>query len=328
MTRRPFRSLEQLKAVALAALPDLLRRWLQDGEQRDDVYFARNPRRTDRNLGSFQINTRTGRWRDHAIAVGGKDIISLCAYLFHGDDYRAAMKTLARELELTIAGAAGKMPPPANFAVALRSAETKTAEARHIYATAVGLSGMPAATYLHSRGLTPNEAWDGLRASVQHYPGVGARPVLLAPFEMLDGSITAIHRTYLTPAGAKLPVPNPRRTLGPVRGAAIRLGQAGERLIICEGLEDGLTLFQNLDGEWPVWAAGGASFLPLMVIPGTVQELIIAADNDAAGERAAHSAADRFGVGERGVRIMRPSPGFKDFNDELRGIKSKESEND
>ncbi len=305
----------------LAALSELVRQWLPGGEQQGDTYVALNPRRNDRNLGSFQINTRTGQWRDHAIGVGGGNPASLYAYLFTGDDYGAAFKVLLDDPLVTALAASGVTAPPANVATPLKRLPAKLAEVRRAYDEAVGLSGMPAATYLQSRGLRPNEAWDGLRASVQHYPGVGACPALLAPIDDLEGTLIGLHRTYLTLHGHKLGVPDPRRTLGYVKGGAIRLGHATDELIICEGLEDGLSLFQQMDGAIAVWVAGGTAFLSLMMIPPEISKLTVAADNDEPGERAALKAADTFAIGNRDVSIMRPEPAFKDFNDQLRGIR-------
>src|SRR3546814_9716901 len=110
----------------------------------------------------------------------------------------------------------------------------------------------------------------------------GPCPVLIASIDGPDGSMVGLHRTYLQPNGTKLDVANPRMTLGQVRGGAIRLGEASGKLIVCEGLEDGLTLHEGLG--IPVWVACGAAFMRHMVIPETVRTLIIAADNDAAGE--------------------------------------------
>lgn len=320
MRARPQHDRAKTKAAMLAALPDLIRQWCLAGEQRGELYFALNPRRNDRSIGSFQINTSTGRWRDHAIGEGGGDVVSLYAYLFNICDYREAFKALAGDPLVQATLASGIAAPPAKVAVPLIERAAKLASVRRMYDNSTGLTGMPVEAYLRSRGLLPTEAWDALRASVRSYPGVGACPVLIAPIEALDGSLVGLHRTYLTPHGAKLDVPNPRLTLGNVRGGAIRLGAANDRLIISEGLEDGLTLYQELGV--PVWVAGGASFLHLMAIPDTVRSLTIAADNDAAGERAAQRAADFFSVGGREVWIMRPKHGFKDFNDQIRGIQS------
>jgi DNA primase len=280
---------------------------------------ALNPRRNDKRLGSFQINTRTGKWRDHAIGEGGSDTVSLYAYLITGGDYSAAFKALARDPRVMAALDNGAPYPAAKTAIALKSSAAKLEQARRLYDNAVGLAGMPAAAYLQSRGLVPTEAWEGLRASVMAYPGVGPCPVLLAPVEAPDGSLVGLHRTYLQPNGSKLAVPNPRLSLGQLRGNSVRLGKATDQLIICEGLEDGLTLFQKLGV--PVWVACGAGFMRTMVIPDTVRSLTIGADNDPPGEIAALRAADVFAVGGREVRIMRPKPEFKDFNDQLRGIK-------
>jgi putative DNA primase/helicase len=60
----------------------LLSRWLPGGRVEGAEYLALNPRRSDQRLGSFRVNTRTGRWADFAVegACGG-DVVSLAAYL-------------------------------------------------------------------------------------------------------------------------------------------------------------------------------------------------------------------------------------------------------
>jgi hypothetical protein len=70
----------RINAAAVAALPELLARWLPDGRWQGPEYVARNPRRADRRLGSFKIN-RNGRWSDFATGDRGGDPISLAAYL-------------------------------------------------------------------------------------------------------------------------------------------------------------------------------------------------------------------------------------------------------
>lgn len=131
--------------------------------------------------------------------------------------------------------------------------------------------------------------------------------------------MVGLHRTYLQPNGTKLDVANPRMALGQVRGGAVRLAEATDQLIVCEGLEDGLTLYQELGV--PVWVACGAGLMRHIVIPESVQTLTIAADNDAAGELAAQRAAEAHHIGGKTVRVMRPDPAFKDFNDQFQGIR-------
>ncbi|MGD9724358.1 MAG: hypothetical protein AB7U76_24225 [Pirellulales bacterium] len=71
-----------VRAAALARLPDLLARWLPDGELCGREWSARNPRRVDRRPGSMRVNIDTGRWADFAIeGARGGDPIALAAYL-------------------------------------------------------------------------------------------------------------------------------------------------------------------------------------------------------------------------------------------------------
>lgn len=70
-----------INRAALSALPILLRRWLPEGRLRGREWVARNPTRDDRRLGSFSVNTSTGRWADFADSAVGGDVVSLYAYL-------------------------------------------------------------------------------------------------------------------------------------------------------------------------------------------------------------------------------------------------------
>ncbi|MBX9925505.1 MAG: toprim domain-containing protein [Hyphomicrobiaceae bacterium] len=309
MTARLASNAAEVKAAVLAAMPDLVQAWLPRGEQRGEMYVALNPLRDDRNLRSFQINPQTGRWADYATGDSGSDGISLYAYLFTGGNYKAALKALADDLIVQAAMAVGATAPPARTAISANNGNEKVAWARRQYLAAKPITSNPAETYLRKfRGLKPTSAWELLRASKAPFDGFGLCHTLLAPITDLDGSITGLHRTFLQPNGAKLAVANPRRTLGHVRSNAIRLGEANDELIICEGLEDGLTLFQGLDGATPVWVAGGAKNLPLMAIPETVRTLTIAADNDPVGEQAAPLRQSYLLTTQRfsGLRIVVP----------------------
>ena len=73
----------------------LVPQWAPGGTWRGDEYMPPNPTRADRNPGSFVINVRKGVWKDYATGDAGSDLVSLYAYLFHGDDQGAAAKELA-----------------------------------------------------------------------------------------------------------------------------------------------------------------------------------------------------------------------------------------
>ena len=73
---------QRINRLALEVLPILLHRWLPDGRVEGAEFVALNPRRDDRQPGSFKVNILTGRWADFAVddARGG-DVISLVAYV-------------------------------------------------------------------------------------------------------------------------------------------------------------------------------------------------------------------------------------------------------
>jgi hypothetical protein len=81
---RPALSYIHFRRINDAVLPSLLslvRRWLPGGRLNGCEYVVRNPRRADRQPGSFLINVRTGAWADFATGDKGGDPISLAAYL-------------------------------------------------------------------------------------------------------------------------------------------------------------------------------------------------------------------------------------------------------
>lgn len=90
--------------AALARADSLVPRWLPDGRRSGSEWSAINPTRADSSRGSFKVNVATGRWSDFATGDRGGDLISLCAYLFHGGDQLAALRDLARELGETLDG--------------------------------------------------------------------------------------------------------------------------------------------------------------------------------------------------------------------------------
>ena len=145
-------------------------------------------------------------------------------------------------------------------------------------------------------------------------------PCLVAAVRDVAGVMTGLQRIYLRSDGrGKADLPKPKLSLGKVAGGAIRLGGLDEAgtVTVCEGPEDGLSLLEMLGA--PVWVAAGAIMLPAMQFPPEVRSVVIGADNDEAGDTAARKAAHAFALRGLTVRIIHPLPGFKDFNDELRG---------
>ena len=91
---------EKVAAAALAAADNLLAEWLPGGKYKGHEYFALNPTRADRSLGSFAININTGAWADYATGDAGGDLISLYAYLFCSGRQRDAFRAVAERLDV------------------------------------------------------------------------------------------------------------------------------------------------------------------------------------------------------------------------------------
>jgi hypothetical protein len=90
---------DAIGSAALRSLPLIVLRWLPDGRREGQEWVARNPTRSDRHLGSFKINLKTGQWADFATGDKGGDVISLAAYL-HGLTQSAAAGKISEMLGL------------------------------------------------------------------------------------------------------------------------------------------------------------------------------------------------------------------------------------
>jgi DNA polymerase I-like protein with 3'-5' exonuclease and polymerase domains len=170
------------------------------------------------------------------------------------------------------------------------------------YLTARGIDlPVPDALRFH-RGLKhpSGEIWPTMVALVTH--GV-------------DGAPLAIHRTFLARDGSgKASVDPQKMMLGPCRGGAVRLAEAGDVLMTGEGIETCLAAMQA--SGLPAWAALSTAGLRALELPDHVRDVIVLADGDAAGEAAARDRAWHWKRQGRRVRIARP-PAGTDFNDML-----------
>jgi putative DNA primase/helicase len=128
----------------------------------------------------------------------------------------------------------------------------------------------------------------------------------------------AVHRTYLRHDGSgKADVKPSRAALGPIWRGAIRLHDRipGTQLVIAEGLETAASA--GLVLGLPAWAAISAGNLAKgLALPPEASRIVIAADPDPPGSRAARDAWIRWHAEGREVRIAIPD-GPGDFNDLL-----------
>ena len=149
------------------------------------------------------------------------------------------------------------------------------------------------------------------------HPDGGKLPAMVALVVDAAGAPIAVHRTFLRRDGAgKADVARAKASLGPVWGGAIRLDPIAPELVVGEGIESSASAGRILG--LPAWAALSAGNLANgLVLPPEVRSVLIAADPDEPGQRAAWSAWRRWGAEGRRVRVATP-PDSEDFNDLLR----------
>ena len=193
---------------------------------------------------------------------------------------------------------------------------TRATAALAIWQKSGPAAGTIVQTYLRSRGLTlPPPPSLRFHMGLKH-PSGGVWPAMVALVTNgVDGRAMGIHRTFLAQDGCgKAPVDPPKMMLGPCGGGVVRFREPGEALMIGEGIETCLAVMQARD--LPAWTALSASGLRGLHLPPEVQNVIVLADADIAGEAAARECALRWKREGRRVRVARPPEGM-DFNDVL-----------
>ncbi|HET6378711.1 MAG TPA: toprim domain-containing protein [Methylocella sp.] len=194
----------------------------------------------------------------------------------------------------------------------------RTEAALALWRGAQSAAGTPVETYLRSRRIiVPIPPSIRFHAGLKHPSGAVWPAMVALVTHGADGRPIGIHRTFLARNGdGKAPVELAKMMLGPCRGGAVRLGPAGDLLMIGEGIETCLAAMQA-SGR-PAWAALSTSGLRALDLPHAVRDVIVLADGDEPGETAAQECAWRWKREGRRVRIARPPHGM-DFNDLLLG---------
>ena len=250
----------------------------------------------------------------------------LLAYCHAGCDW-AAVACALRGLGLLPPrdgiGAAGAAVDPALRAAREReeraSAARRARQARWCWKGTRPLARTPAERYLRGRGIAgPLPPTLRFHPACWHAPTARRRPALVALVE--GGPTFAVHRTYLTAEGRKIaPAEDAKRMLGATLGGAVRLraGRTGP-LVVAEGIETalavGLGAAGRIDPAARLWAAGSAPGLVGLALPPVPGWLVVAADGDAAGLRAAEALERRARAA--GWRVtLAPAPEGLDWND-------------
>jgi putative DNA primase/helicase len=193
---------------------------------------------------------------------------------------------------------------------------TRIVLARRIWSESRSAAGTSVELYLRSRNITiPIPVSLRFHANLRHPSGVHA-PAMVAAIQNCEGRIIGVLRTFIRADGSGKSHLEPQRAaLGPISGCAIRFAKPGERLALGEGIETCLSVAQARP-DLVVWSAISASNLPCIELPDGVREVVICADGDEPGERAARKLGVRLLTENRRVWIARSGKGI-DFNDLL-----------
>ncbi len=161
----------------------------------------------------------------------------------------------------------------------------------------------------------PLDLWPVLRFLPDaSHPSRVRLPAMVAAVRDVAGNLTAVHRTYLAAPGVKAAIDPPRATLGSVAGGTVRLWPVAAELVVGEGIETSLAAAHLL--HLPAWAAVSAgNMAETMKLPAEVRAVVIAADHDPPGIKAARAAAARWRQEGRRVRIATPERAGADFAD-------------
>lgn len=185
------------------------------------------------------------------------------------------------------------------------------------------VQGDPVGQYLKRRGIVgvwPLPPCLRLHRGMSYWhegAPLGEFPAMVAPIVAPDGVVVALHRTYLTRDGRKADVPTVKKltgAAGPLAGAAIPLHapEAG-RLGIAEGIETALAA--TCAAGVPTVAAYCADNLARWRWPAAVRRLVVFADADPAGIKAADELVARAVRAGLQAQALAPSAPGTDWAD-------------
>ena len=246
------------------------------------------------------------------VSLGRQAILFHC---FAGCDQQSVLAALAREgfeAPALFSGSATTNEPEST------STRKPSAVALRIWRDAQPLRASPAKAYLESRGILAASPTLRFHPRTPLGPKGRARflPAMIAAVSLDEGPI-AIHRTFLsTEASGKAAFEKPKRALGALGEAAVRLfAPVSGKLGLAEGVESAMSAYA-LTGI-PVWATLGNERFGLVSVPESVTELHLFVDHDAGGELAASRGLAAYAREGRTIHVRKPSSRDSDWNDEL-----------
>ena len=258
-----------------------------------------------------------GKWTDAAAAQHG-DLLDLIA-----------LNRRHSNLRDTLEEARAFLNEPSRQTLRTRQPVRRDSKdaARRLFAASRPVRGTLAESYLRSRGIILPLRFPALRFHPACYyraddeAPLETWPALIAAVTDLSGNVTGVLRTWLARDGsAKAPIASPRRAMGELLGHAVRFGAVQDVLVAGEGVETMLSLKSLLPGL-PMVAALSASHLAALLLPPSLRRLYLAADNDAAGRRAATRLTERARDAQIEAHLLLPRA--DDWNTDVRTFASR-----
>ena len=309
----------------IKANPHSLRSLFPNSKQKGNELYFDSP-----SYNSWSYNVSKGLAKDFR-SNERQDIISVYQLLNGFASPYDAAKDMARCLGLSNENATKnelgriKRPssPAANITIAVNShvgnSEDKQKVINRIWQESLPLGNTIAEQYLRRRRITLPFSSTARGGTLRYHPALyhnetkQLHPALIAA--VYDSNkLVAVHRHYLDKDGNKLNVKQSKMLLGNVRGCAIKLGKVTTKLVICEGLESGLSLLQDL--QVPVWCAISAHNMPNLQLPPKEQvtEIQIRPDIEPSGTglKNAYAAQAKWAAKGYRVEIVYPLIKIKD----------------
>jgi DNA primase len=188
--------------------------------------------------------------------------------------------------------------------------------------------GDPVDVYLRARGMTVLPPFSIRFAIVPKWQDIESgewgpvHPCMLCAAQDAGGKITGVQRVFFLADRPELgKADKPKRSYGVVRGSPLRLGPVAEHINIAEGPEDGLSAREMMP-ERPCWVAFGTGNMPFVGLPPEVRRVTLLGQNNEAGRAAVHKSGEALAARGLLVGEAYPPPGFDDWNDLQRGIRS------
>ena len=274
--------------------------------------------------GSFAVRLDSGQWFDHEAGAGG-GMIALV---------KRERQCSTREALAWLESAGFVEGRPENDSEAVRGARpcggagegrraayrqssqaSRRDSARRLWESTLPIAGTVAAAYLDARGVGHVAGARSLRfhPRITHPNAPGHFPALVAGVQDVDGRFPR-RSAVLSRRRPQAVVDPVRASLGSLAGGAVRIvPMLDDAVLLGEGIESTASAVKVLDWTGSAWATLGTSGLRAVVLPASLRRVVVAADRDAGGLRAAATLAERLEA--EGCRVTIEAPPFGDFAD-------------